>query len=67
MTILNHDDWNGYRHRKALIVGVALWVGVGFQNNLISPEHTAQFAGGLLNNGMTAGGLTAIFLTLLWN
>ena len=55
---------DGADYRKALIVGIAFWVGVGFQNQLIFPEYTAQIAGGLLNNGMTAGGLTAIFLTL---
>lgn len=55
---------DGIDYRKALVVGVAFWVGVGFQNNLIYPDLVAGFAGGLLNNGMTAGGLTAIVLTL---
>ena len=51
-------------YRKALIVGVAFWMGVGFQNNLIFPEYLEGFAGGFLENGMTAGGLVAIMLTL---
>ena len=51
-------------YRKGLIAGVAFWLGVGFQNNLIFPEYLEGFAGGLLENGMTSGGLVAIVLTL---
>ena len=51
-------------YRKGLIAGVSFWVGVGFQNNLIFGEYLQGFAGGFLENGMTAGGLTAIALTL---
>ena len=51
-------------YRKGLIAGVSFWVGVGFQNNLIFGEYLEGFAGGFLENGMTAGGLTAIVLTL---
>ncbi len=54
----------GIDHRKALIAGVAFWVGVGCQNGLIFPELLAELAGGLLQNGITAGGLVAIFMTL---
>ena len=51
-------------YRKGLIAGVAFWLGVGFQNNLIFPEYLEGFAGGLLENGMTSGGLVAIVLTM---
>ena len=54
----------GLDHRKAMIVGVAFWVGVGCQNDLIFPGYLDEFAGGLLRNGITAGGLVAIFMTL---
>ncbi|MCY4100700.1 MAG: hypothetical protein OXF46_07240 [Rhodobacteraceae bacterium] len=54
----------GADHRKALIVGVSFWIGVGCQHNLIFPEMVAGIAGGIFENGMTAGGLTAILLTL---
>ena len=54
---------DGVDYRKGLIVGIAFWVGVGFQNELIFPSVTSAFAGGLLNNGMTAGGLVAIIMT----
>ncbi len=51
--------------RKAMIVGISFWIGVGFQNQMIFPEYVAHFAGGIFQNGMTAGGLTALALTLI--
>ncbi len=55
---------DGIDYRKGMIAGVSFWVGVGFQNGVIFPEYFAEFAGGLLQNGMTAGGLAALLLTL---
>ena len=55
---------DGIDYRKGLVVGVAFWAGVGFQNGVIFPEYFADFAGGILQNGMTAGGLVAILMTL---
>ena len=54
---------DGIDYRKGLIVGVSFWIGVGFQHDLVFPEHIAEFAGGLLRNGVTAGGFTAILMT----
>lgn len=54
----------GMDHRKALIAGLGFWVGVGFQNGMLFPEHLEGVAGGLLANGITVGGLTAILMTL---
>ena len=51
-------------YRTGLVVGVSFWAGVGFQNGVIFPEYFTEFAGGLLQNGMTAGGLVAILMTL---
>lgn len=51
-------------YRTGLVVGVSFWTGVGFQNGVIFPEYFADLAGGLLQNGMTAGGLVAILMTL---
>ncbi len=53
----------GIDHRKGLIVGIAFWVGAGCEGGVIFPQYIAGFAGGLLDNGMTAGGLTVIALT----
>ena len=54
---------DGIDYRKGLIVGVSFWIGVGFQNDLVYPEYVSEFAGGLLRNGVTAGGVTAILMT----
>ncbi len=54
----------GLDYRTGLIVGISFWIGVGLQNGWIYPEHVSEFAGGLLTNGITAGGLAAIFMTL---
>ena len=55
---------DGIDYRKGLIAGFSFWVGVGCQNNVIFPEFIGTFAGGMLQNGMTAGGLTAIAISL---
>ena len=55
---------DGIDYRKGIVVGVSFWIGVGFQHGAIFPEYFAEFAGGLLQNGMTAGGAAAIFLTI---
>ena len=54
---------DGIDYRKGLIVGMSFWVGVGFQNGAIFPEFAQAFAGGLLRNGVTAGGLIALLMT----
>ena len=54
----------GVDYRKATIAGTAFWVGVGFQNQAIFADSLGEWWGSLLGNGMTAGGLTAIALTL---
>ena len=54
----------GVDYRKATIAGVAFWVGAGFQNQAIFADRLGEWWGALLGNGMTAGGLTAIVLTL---
>ena len=55
---------NGIDYRSGLVAGLAFWTGVGFQNGMIFPEYFSEFAGGLLQNGMTAGGLVALLLSL---
>ena len=55
---------DGVDYRKGLVAGFSFWIGVGCQNNVIFPELIGEFAGGMLQNGMTAGGLTAILITL---
>lgn len=55
---------DGIDYRNGLVAGVGFWIGVGFQNGAIFPTLVADFAGGFLANGMTAGGLAAILMTL---
>ena len=58
---------DGVDYRKAVLVGVSFWVGAGFQNDLLFAEYLSDWLRGLLGNGMTAGGLTAMILTILMN
>ena len=53
----------GMDYRKATIVGVSFWIGVGFQSGEISTAGLSPFLQQLLANGMTSGGLTALLLT----
>ena len=55
---------DGLDHRKAAVVGVAFWVGVGFQNQGIFPDLLGGFASVLLGNGMTSGALAAVIMTV---
>ena len=49
--------------RNGIVVGLAFLTGVSCQYGLIFPQQVSAFAGGLLANGMNAGGFTAILLT----
>ncbi|MCE2452509.1 MAG: hypothetical protein J4F48_06650 [Nitrospinae bacterium] len=55
---------DGIDYRKNLIVGVSFWLGLAFQSGVVFPEFFSKFAGGFMNNGMTAGGLVAVLMTL---
>ena len=54
----------GIDHRNLLIAGGAFWVGVGCHAGVIFPEQLSIFAGGLLQNGITVGGLVAVLMNL---
>ena len=55
---------DGIDYRNGLIVGIAFWTGVGFQTDMVFFDQVSQFAGGLLRNGVTAGGIAVILMTL---
>ncbi len=55
---------DGIDYRKGTITGVSFWVGVGFQNGVVFPEYITALAGPHLHNGMVAGGLAAIVMTI---
>ena len=54
---------DGIDYRKAIVIGVSFWIGAGFQSGQIPSEYFGTWAGPLLENGMTSGGLTAILLS----
>ena len=54
---------DGLDHQKALVVGVALSIGVGLQNQNALADLLGGTWGILLDNGMTAGALAAILMT----
>ena len=54
---------DGVDYRKGIVAGVGFWIGLGFQNGLIFADRLGAWSG-LLENGMTAGGLAAIVMTL---
>ena len=57
---------DGLDHRKAIIVGLGFWIGVGFQNQVIFAEQLGDgFLGVLLGNGMTSGAIVAVGLTAI--
>ena len=55
---------DGIDYRKGTIVGLAFWVGVGFENGVLFPDLVAGLAGGFPPNGLMAGGALAIVATL---
>lgn len=54
----------GLDYREGMVVGIAFLAGVSFQFGMIFPEQVSQFAGGMFENGMNAGGFAAILMTL---
>lgn len=62
MRILFQD---GLDYRKGVIVGLAFWIGSALQLDWIFPEYFQGSWSKLLGNGMTVGGFTVMFLSLL--
>ncbi len=54
----------GLPYENGTVVGLAFWLGVGFQGRAIFPEALPDRVRSLLDNGMTAGGIVAF--TLSW-
>lgn len=56
---------DGVDHRKAAIIGLAFWAGVGFTNGQIFGESFGDgFMSLLLENGMTGGAIVALIMVL---
>ena len=54
---------DGIDYRKGAIVGIAFWVGVGFEHSSIFPDFVTGLTGNVPINGMLAGGLIAFLAT----
>ena len=55
---------DGLDNRKSIVVGVAFWLGVGFQNRQIFSDHLGDAVASILENGIAAGGLAAIVMVI---
>ena len=55
---------DGLDSRKSLVVGLSFWLGVGFQNQQIFADYLSGTLATILGNGMAAGGLVAIVMTV---
>ena len=58
---------DGLDYRTSIVVGLSFWLGVGFQNQQVYAGWLGETLASILGNGMTAGGLVAILLTLGMN
>ena len=56
---------DGFDYEKGLIVCISFWAGLGFQFGIIFPDHLPEWSRGVLDNGMAAGGVVVMVLTLL--
>ena len=56
---------DGIDYRKAAVIGLAFWLGVGFHNQAVFAHLLGETWGRLLGNGMTVGGLAVILLTVI--
>ena len=56
---------DGLDQRRVMITGLSFWIGAGCQYGFLLPDILPQFLGGFLTNGLSAGGLTAILMTIV--
>jgi len=57
----------GLSFENGMVVSVSFWLAVGFQDQAIFADVLPDWSRGLLDNGMTAGGIVALLLTtLIW-
>ena len=54
----------GIDSRKATVVGVSFWIGIGFENDLIFADLLSAGTSEVLGSGIVAGGLAAICMTI---
>ena len=52
----------GMSFDNGIVFGLSLWLGIGFQNQQLFNGLMPDALASLLNNGMTAGGISAVLL-----
>ncbi|MEI8355391.1 MAG: solute carrier family 23 protein [Deltaproteobacteria bacterium] len=57
---------HGINHRSGLLVGISLCIGMVAESGLFFPDLFIPSIAVFLNNGVAAGGLTAVILSLLF-
>jgi NCS2 family nucleobase:cation symporter-2/xanthine permease XanP len=57
----------GLNQENVILVGLSFWMGYAFQERLIFPQLIPEWLHTLLDNGMTAGGVTALILSGLFS
>lgn len=55
----------GLSFDNGIVFALSLWIGIGFQNSQLFDGLLPTYWADLLNNGMTSGGISAIFLSWL--
>ena len=55
----------GLDGRRAVVLGLSFWIGIGFENRLIMPELLSGTVETLLSSGVTTGAICVILLTML--
>lgn len=58
---------DGFSFDNSIIFGVSLWVGYGFQSQLVFHDLIPKIFQQIFDDGMTSGGITAIILSFLIN
>lgn len=56
----------GLSAENGLLVGISFWMGTAFQNGMIFPKMMPGWLHTILDNGMTAGGFTALIISGLF-
>lgn len=56
----------GLSPENGLLVGISFWMGTAFQGRMIFPEMMPNWLHTIMDNGMTAGGFTALIISGLF-
>lgn len=55
----------GFGYEEGILMGLAFWLGTGFQGQAVFSSHMPEWAHRLLDNGMTTGGLVALLVSVM--